>query len=246
MSTQQESCGLFGKIPQQSDFVTHHLPESFIEHWHHWLQSCISISQEQLHDEWLEKYMVSPVWHFALMPNIAHEKSVVGIMIPSVDQVGRYFPSIVAHTGDHDIWSAYLNGGTWYQAAEKIALMSLADDATYSQLIGELESLAPPEFEALPNYVTQASMNAFKSNQIVQQDAEQSPEALALSLIPKAIQHRYGKHSLWWTKGSERVDPCFAISTDLPDPGQYASMLDGDWQQWGWNEEIIADDKENK
>jgi len=246
MSTQQESCGLFGKIPQQPDFVTLHLPEPFIEHWHHWLQSCLSISQEQLHDDWLEKYIVSPIWHFALMPNVVHEKSVVGIMIPSVDQVGRYFPSIIAHTGNHDIWSAYLNGSTWYQDAERIALMSLADTTTYSQLIGELESLAPPEFKALPSYTTQASMNAFKSNQIIKQTDEQTSEELAISLIPKAIQHRYGKHSLWWTKGSERVDPCFAISTDLPDPGQYASMLDGDWQQWGWNEEIIADDKESK
>ncbi len=241
MNTPQESCGLFGKIPQQSDFVTHHLPESFIEHWHHWLQSCLSISREQRGDDWMQGYMVSPVWHFALMPGIISDKSVVGVMIPNVDQVGRYFPSIIAHVGDHDVWSAYLEGNDWFQQAEKIALLSLADETTYSQLIGELESMPTPEFEALPQYSTQASMQVFKGNQVVQKKAEQSHSELATSLLPKAIQHRYGNHSLWWTEGSEIISPSLAISSDLPDPGQYAAMLDGNWQQWGWAEEAILE-----
>lgn len=241
MNKPQESCGLFGKVPQQSDFVTQHLPESFIEHWHHWLQSCISISREQLNDDWLNHYMVSPVWHFALMPGVAHEDSVVGLMIPSVDEVGRYFPSVIAHAGEHDIWSAYLQGSNWYNEIEKVALMSLADEVTYSQLVGALESLSLPEFTPLPDYTTQASMHAFKGNQVVKQAAEQSAEELALSLLPKAIQNSYGKHSLWWTTGSEKVEPCLAISTGLPDPGQYAAMLDGDWQQWGWAEEAVIE-----
>lgn len=241
MNTPQESCGLFGKVPQQSDFVTHHLSESFVEHWHHWLQSCLSISREQLNDNWMNRFIVSPIWHFALMPGIISDKSVVGVMIPSVDQVGRYFPSIIAHIGDHDIWSAYMKGSNWYQSAEKIALLSLADETTYSQLIGELESLPLPEFEGLPKYTTQASMQVFKGNQIVKQNTELSNNELALSLLPKAIQHRYGIHSLWWTAGSEMVSPCLAISSNLPDPGQYAAMLDGDWQQWGWAEEALIE-----
>ncbi len=244
MSTEQESCGLFGKVPQQSDFVTHHLPESFIEHWHHWLQSCLSISQEQMGDDWLNQYIVSPVWHFALMPSIAHEKSIVGVMIPSVDQVGRYFPSIVAHAGDHDIWSAYINGSDWFDAAEQVALSSLADEASYSQLIGDLETLSPPAFEPFCTYVTQSSMNAFKGNQVIQQTEQQDPSSFALSLLPKAYQQRYGAHSLWWTKGSESINACLAVSTNLPDPGQYAAMLDGDWQQWGWSEDAVSENNE--
>ncbi|MGH1485288.1 MAG: type VI secretion system-associated protein TagF [Cellvibrionaceae bacterium] len=243
MSTEQELCGLFGKIPQQSDFVSHHLPESFIEYWHKWLQSSMSISHEQLGEDWLQRYIISPIWHFAIMPNVAHEKAILGVVIPSVDEVGRYFPLTIAHTGDHDIWSAYLHGDEWYNTAEKVALMTLADETTYSNLIGELESLPIPEFEALPAYTTQASMHVFKGNQLFSQ-TEKSKNDLVLSLLPKAYQQRFGNHSLWWTKGSETVDSCLAISTNLPDPGQFAAMLDGDWQKWGWSEEMIIDNKE--
>lgn len=243
MSTTQELCGLFGKIPQQSDFVTHHLPESFVEHWHHWLQSCISISQEQLGDDWLNHYMISPVWHFALMPGILHEKSIVGVMIPSVDDIGRYFPSIIAHIGEHDIWSAYLTGQNWFEGADKAALFSLADNVSYSQMIERLETLETPEFDALPQYTSQSATHAFKGNQVVPHTNEKTPNELALSLLPKAFQQRYGNHSLWWTQGSEHISPCLAISSDLPDPGQYAAMLDGHWQQWGWTEEAIIENQ---
>jgi len=173
MNTEQESCGLFGKIPQQSDFVNLHLPESFIEHWHHWAQSCVSISREQLGDDWLDRYITSPIWHFAIMPGVAHEKSIVGIMIPSVDEVGRYFPFTIAHTGEHDVWGAYLNGDPWFEQAEKLALLPLAEDITYSRIVSNL------------------------------------------------------------------IEPCLAISAGLPDPGQFAAMLDGQWQQWGWSQEQV-------
>ncbi len=245
MNAKQELCGLFGKIPQQSDFVNHHLPESFIEHWHHWLQSSLSISREQLGEQWLERYIISPVWHFAIMPNIAYEKSILGVLIPCVDEVGRYFPLTIAHTGNHDCWSAYLYGQQWYDDIEKVALMSLADDTSYSTIIGELESLATPELEPLPSYTTKSSGHAFKGNQIVTQTPEQARNDLALSLLPKTIQKQYGNHSLWWTKGSETIDGCLAISSNLPDPGQFAAMLDGDWRKWGWAEEVIIDNKQH-
>lgn len=243
MNTQQESCGLFGKIPQQSDFVNHHLPEAFVEHWHHWIQSCVSISQEQLSDDWLDRYMTSPIWHFAIMPGIAHEKSITGIVIPSVDEVGRYFPLTIAHTGEHDIWGAYLNGDEWYQKAEKVALLPLAENISYSHIVGELENLSVPEIAPLPRYETQSAMHAFKGNQIVEQKALDKHQ-LTESLVNNAYRQLYGNHSLWWTKGSNLIEPCLAISAGLPDPGQFAAMLDGQWQQWGWSQEQVQTDNQ--
>lgn len=242
MSTTPELCGLFGKIPQQSDFVSHHLPESFTEYWHKWLQSSLSISQEQMGDDWLQTYLISPIWHFAIMPNIAHEQAIVGVVIPSVDEVGRYFPLTIAHVGEYNIWSAYLYGQQWYSDIEKVALMPLVDDTTYSQVITGLESLALPEITPLPNYVTESAVNSFKGNQLIYQQPGQSSNDLALSLLPKAYQQRYGNHSLWWTKGSETIKGCLCISSNLPDPGQFAAMLDGNWQQWGWAEERVIEE----
>lgn len=242
MNNEQTLCGAFGKIPQQSDFISHHLPDDFTDYWHRWLQSSLSISREQLGEQWLNAYLVSPIWHFAIMPGVVGEKAVIGVIIPSVDEVGRYFPLTIAHTGEHQVWSAYLNGKTWYGSIEKIALYALGDNATYSQLIGELESLELPEIPVMPTYVTQSSINAFNQNQIIQQDPDQSSSDLALSLLHNAYHHKLGQHSLWWTNGSSTIKPCLAISSHLPDPGQYAAMLDGNWQQWGWSQEAIIDD----
>jgi type VI secretion system protein ImpM len=241
MNTKQELCGIFGKIPQQSDFISHHLPETFTDYWHKWLQSCMSISQEQMGEDWLQKYIVSPIWHFAIMPGIAHEQAIVGVVIPSVDEIGRYFPLTIAHTGDYDIWSAYLYGDEWYNTIEKVALLTLADNTTYSQLIGALETQSLPEHAQLPSYSTQSSVQTYKGNQLFFKTAEQSKDELALSLLPKIYQHRYGNHSLWWTNGSESFNACLAVSTNLPDPGQFAAMLDGNWQHWGWSQEMIID-----
>lgn len=239
---EQELCGIFGKVPQQSDFVSHHLPESFTEYWHEWLQASMSISREQLGEPWLEQYIVSPVWYFALMPNIAHAQSVVGVVIPSVDEIGRYFPLTLAHIGDHDVWSAYLNGGDWYSEVEQVALMALADEVSYSELVGALENLSLPAFGALPEYQAEAPNQALPGNSVIKTNPETSPSDFALSLLPKAHTQRYGAHSLWWTRGSESFEPAFAINTKLPDPGQFASFLNGEWQTWGWLQESPVED----
>ncbi|MBX2809307.1 MAG: type VI secretion system-associated protein TagF [Cellvibrionaceae bacterium] len=240
MNQHYEHCGLFGKIPQQSDFVTHHLSASFTTHWHQWLQSSMSVSQEQLGDNWLASYMVSPIWHFAIMADIVDKHAVVGVVIPSIDEIGRHFPLTLAHIGQHDIWSAYLYGQQWYQDIEHVALTSLADATRYSDILQQLESLSVPDLGELPHYTRESSIQALKGNQIIQQ---QTPhycrDHLALSLLPTLYQQHYGNHSLWWTQGSATIKPCLAISSRLPDPGQVAAMLDGNWQQWGWSEDKV-------
>ena len=41
-------------------------------------------------------YLTAPVWRFAWSPGIAGAHWWMGVMMPSVDNVGRYFPLIVA------------------------------------------------------------------------------------------------------------------------------------------------------
>ncbi|MBX2809963.1 MAG: type VI secretion system-associated protein TagF [Cellvibrionaceae bacterium] len=244
MSADQKRCGLFGKAPQKSDFICHNLPESFTEYWHAWLQSSLSISQEQLGGQWLGHYLISPIWHFAIMPSIAYKQAVVGVMIPSVDEVGRYFPITIAHMGNYNVWSAYLQGEYWYKDIEKVALMTLADEVTYNTLIAELEALPIPELDPLPDYQTVSAPHAYKGNQHFEQTKGMTNSDLAVSLLPKLYDQQLGRHSLWWTKGSETVPSCLAVSNNIPDPGQFAAMLDGQWLHWGWVEEHIKENKQ--
>lgn len=238
----QELCGLFGKLPQQADFVRLHLDEGFTERWHAWLQTSLSVSREQLGDEWLERYLTSPAWRFALSPGAAAEQGVVGVLIPSVDEVGRYYPLTVAHCGDHDVWGAYLGGDDWFDAVEQVAVAALGEDTGYMRLIEWLEALPLPQLAPLPRFHTvppRGSVSA-RAWALAAPEAEGRNAVLA-GLMDTAYRRWLGSYSLFWTAGSQCVEPSLLLSTDLPGAGQFAAMLDGDWRSWGWAVEQRAD-----
>ena len=112
--------GFFGKVPTRGDFVQRALPASFIAPWDRWLQAGIAGSQEILGDDWLDIYLTSPVWRFALSAELAGDLAVAGVLIPSVDGVGRYFPftlACVLRRRAHAARRSARRGG-WYERAE--------------------------------------------------------------------------------------------------------------------------------
>lgn len=84
--------GFYGKLPARGDFVSFALPRDFIAPWDAWLQTVISGSRAQLGEAWLPAFLQSPVWRFALPAGCCGASSVLGLMLPSVDRAGRYFP----------------------------------------------------------------------------------------------------------------------------------------------------------
>lgn len=239
MSSNTELCGLFGKVPQQADFVSRHLPESFIEYWHAWLQAGLSVSREQLGGDWLELYLTSPVWRFAIGVGVCSDSALVGVLIPSVDEIGRYFPLTVGHAGAHRPWPARLSGEEWYRQAEQIALSALDEDVGYTRLIEALEALPSPDFTPLPRYRTIPAAGGANRAWVIESSREAQPNDMALGLLERAHSRLLGGYSLWWTEGSEQVAPCTLLCAGLPEAGQMAAMLDGDWHRWGWGREEI-------
>ncbi|MBI3898994.1 MAG: type VI secretion system-associated protein TagF [Gammaproteobacteria bacterium] len=236
MTDTTNPCGLFGKVPQQADYVSHHLPESFTEYWHHWLQSAMSVSREQLGERWLDFYLTSPIWHFAISPGVFGHQAAVGVLIPSIDEVGRYLPLTVAHVhATHQPWPAYLKGGDWYRAAQDVALSALNEQTSYTQLIGALESLQAPPFPPVPYYETQHANHGLGKGYCVSAPADQAREQLTASLLDVTYTRLLNSYSVWWTDGSAHVEPCLLISANLPEAGQFAAMLDGQWQRWHWS-----------
>ncbi len=234
-----DTCGLFGKLPMQSDFISHFLPESFTQYWHGWLQSCLSVSQEQLGDHWRECYLTAPIWRFAIMPGVMHEAGAVGVVIPSVDEVGRFFPLTIVHLGPHRPWNALLTGAQWFDKAEYTALLALEDDISYSTYMGYFERMAIPEFDCWPELDQQVVVSHVNKNSaIFGLDLPQSPSH-SQYLLHSLHQRLYGDYSLWWTDGSEQVSPCSLVCSGLPDSGQFSAMLDGNWQEWHWAIESV-------
>ena len=92
----EHNCGFYGKIPARGDFVGSGLRPDFVATWDAWLQDVLSAASEALGAEWSDRYLNAPIWRFALESGVCGETGVIGIVMVSVDAVGRFFPLTIA------------------------------------------------------------------------------------------------------------------------------------------------------
>jgi type VI secretion system protein ImpM len=98
--TPAKMAGFYGKVPARGDFVRSGLPRDFIEAWDNWLSVVMSASKEIGGDAWLPAFLEAPVWRFALPSGLCGASAMIGLMLPSVDKAGRYFPLTFAAAVD--------------------------------------------------------------------------------------------------------------------------------------------------
>lgn len=144
-----EVTGWYGKLPSLGDFASRRLAPAFVEPWDEWLARGLAVWREQVPDGWLDGYLASPSWRFVLMPGVLAGVSGdgpaawAGVLMPSVDRVGRYFPLTLARplaTLPAD--AAQLNDLLgWLQRLDDLALDALHDDWSVDRLEAELGRL---------------------------------------------------------------------------------------------------------
>ena len=88
--------GWFGKLPHLGDFASRRLPPRFIRGWDDWLQHSLASARDELGELWLDVYLVAPVRRFWLAPGVLGRSAWAGVLMPSVDAVGRHFPMTIA------------------------------------------------------------------------------------------------------------------------------------------------------
>jgi type VI secretion system protein ImpM len=139
-----ESPGIFGKLPWLGDFVTRRLPHSFVEPWDDWLQRGMATTREALGDGWLDSFVTAPVWRF-LLPAGSAGPAMAGVLMPSVDRVGRYFPlTLASPLGADPGPEAPLLAAGWFDALERTALAALDDATAPEAWEAAVEGLGPP------------------------------------------------------------------------------------------------------
>ncbi|ADU34775.1 type VI secretion system-associated protein TagF [Variovorax paradoxus] len=134
--TSTELPGWFGKLPGMGDFAHRRLPESFRTVWDQWLQRGLARLRDR-HADWTAHYLEAPIWCFALGPQVAGERGWIGVLMPSVDGVGRYFPFTLAVELAGDVSDA-LQGEALVAALQWWAL---ATQAALEGLDGDLDAL---------------------------------------------------------------------------------------------------------
>jgi type VI secretion system protein ImpM len=220
LAAQGGSVGFFGKVPVRGDFVRRALPQSFTTPWDRWLQAGIAGAKEILGEAWLEVYLTSPVWRFALAAHLAGDRAAAGVLIPSVDSVGRYFPLTVACTLQREAAPARIRAeAAWFDDAQALALGVLEEGAALEALIAGVGRLDPPEPPPLP-----------ADREGVQLGADDA------GLVHGLIEGRAPPHGLFWTSGSERVQPTLILVWQLPSPRRFCALLDGAWTDHGWTQ----------
>jgi type VI secretion system protein ImpM len=134
--------GLFGKLPARGDFVRVGLPGNFIEPWDAWLQRALASARVQLGERWLPAWLEAPVWRFSLPPGACGAGAALGLMMPSVDRVGRYFPlTLAAVFPVGDPAPSPEQGGAWLDNCEAAGRSALEQDATPEQVLARLQPL---------------------------------------------------------------------------------------------------------
>ncbi|HTV80432.1 MAG TPA: type VI secretion system-associated protein TagF [Steroidobacteraceae bacterium] len=234
--------GFFGKLPSHGDFIARRVDDAFRDVWDEWLQRCIAQSRQQLGSHWLDCYLTSPMWRFFLSDGVAGAASYAGVLLPSVDRVGRYFPlSIVvplpAAAAPVDFACAAARWFAQIEAlcAEAVQSDSLTLDALDRQLADSAALLSSVDGLLMPR---QSFPGAAHWHWPLA-DIDAVPAALGAPLAVVA-QSMLRPLTMWWTQGSEHVSPNVLLVRGLPQPQKFAALLDGSWEQSGWEGEREA------
>lgn len=202
--------GWYGKLPSLGDFAMRRLPVHFVEAWDGWLVRGLAGWRDASPD-WPAAYLAAPSWCFVLGPGVMPPAprasrpgpAWAGVLMPSVDRVGRYFPLTIAGPvqslqGIHTLRLAH-----WLMGAAARAVDALQQDWSPDRLDEALEELGDLTW---PNFG---------------RDDGASPFANALARVV-----RHGDSALWWLPGAA-VDTAFRQTTGLPTGPAFARLLGG-------------------
>jgi len=196
--------GVFGKLASQGDFVTRRLPPAFVQTWDTWLQEGMQALRERCGDAWLDGYLHAPVWRFALAPGMC------GVLLPSVDRVGRHFPLTLAMLTEAPLALA-TGAGAWFDALAGLALRAMCGEMSVADLDLALLALGAPQCHAVkadPGWIPL-----------------DSPLGACVALAQSVCPAEVARKSLFWTEGTPTLAPALFVSDGLPSAQVLGAML---------------------
>jgi type VI secretion system protein ImpM len=231
--------GLYGKVPAFADFVHRRLPMSFVEPWSDWLDHSLAASRAELGERWVEIYLSSPPWRFALDPGTAGPQGWLGVLASSVDEVRRCYPIMVALSTTLDLTLRDLTGDLepLFKALEVIALALIDGSAPPDAAMVRLDELA------LSAQLVDAANLRRGANERLRMDAAYSSIAamasdLGADFIAPAASSR--ALSAWWHGGFRDRPAASLVVAGLPSADLFASFLDGLWRNRGFSPQAGA------
>lgn len=220
--------GWHGKLPSLGDFASRRLDASFIEPWDGWLAAGLLALREARPEGWLEDYLGSPSWRFLLMPGVlpgeAGGQAWAGVLMPSVDRVGRYFPLTVVQPLRGGPGSTQEMAGLWQWLArlDELARDALFEDWTADKLEQELARMAPPALSPVA-----AALPAAPSSPgaLAELAGTAGDAALHIGSQAQRAWAEAAQGQAWWHARPDEAAPRLLVSRGLPAAASLARLF---------------------
>lgn len=222
--------GWYGKLPTLGDFAQRRMDPGFLAAWDGWLAAGLLDLQRRLPATWLDAYLASPSWRFVLapgaLPGAPGAQAWAGVLMPSVDKVGRYFPfSLVLPLAtlpatleqQRALWA-------WLARLDDLAADALHEDWTVEQVEAALARMALPAWTPPPAVDPPglpAAPGAWRDEPL----SAGADIAGHLAHQAQALWQTQVQGLAWWHAGGGTLSPGLRISRGLPVP---AGVLLGD------------------
>jgi len=219
------STGFFGKVHTHGDFVQRDLPRDFVTPWDAWLQESLAVSRERLGEQWLARYLVAPIWRFALTGGICGPQAWLGLLMPSVDRVGRYFPLTLATAlGGRSAMAAFFEADAWFRQAAELLVWALEDDFDLEAFHRRVQALAPPPTRHAAALEETATLRLWGCD---------DPGAYR-ALLPGLVERAYEGATAWGAQWADQPECHLLLCRGLPPARTFIHFLDTPGDQAPW------------
>ena len=203
--------GWFGKVPMLGDFAHRRLPLGVVTACDAWLSQGVAASRLALGDAWQGTYLNAPLWCFAWAPQVVDSQSWTGVLMPSVDAAGRYFPLLVMAASDTVPMPSHTLA-QWYDAVAACALETLGGRTTLAAFESSLAEVENP-------------MPSSTASSEAQDTLRQSPDATIAAL--RTLATPLQGHSAWWRLSHGDAAPPPLVHRGLPGADRFVALLQG-------------------
>lgn len=226
-----DTAGFFGKLPMRGDFVARRVDHSVRQGFDSWLGDAMQIGRDTAGADWADRFLTSPIWRFAVAPGVLAAPGLAGVIMPSQDSVRRLFPLVIlADLGEAcDPVSVPGQASDWFSRAEETALDALEEDQTLQAFDALVRELGVPSLSAC-QCVASPGKGALLGRVRADESAIEAPNTDLYAALASAVGGANRKPgSVFWTPGSDSVEPSLLWFEGLPSASAYPALVNGDW-----------------
>jgi type VI secretion system protein ImpM len=218
--------GWYGKLASLGDFAQRRLPPAWVQSCDAWLSHVMQRSREQLGEHWLQTYLTAPVLRFAWAPGVLDNQWWFGLLMPSCDNVGRYYPLLIAQPRARPPTDriALDHLELWYTHVANAAVQTLSDQTSldaFERALGD----APP-------WPTAGPASPLSTRSTVTAERYEMAASVPLSrwlpaMATTELLARVAGCTLWWRTTDDGTGASVSLVHRLPGAETFVELLAG-------------------